>query len=122
MAAPVHRGSESHDPVVSETETNMPALKSLAKCAVSPLTWRVIAECPVTKARACDLSLPHCVVDTPVFMPVGTQGTMKGITADQLEDLGWSSSDREGQGAAWLHELEEESPHGQRRVPDGVSC
>lgn len=54
----------------------------------SPLTLRIIAECPVTKARACDVILPHCIVSTPVFMPVGTQGTLKGITADQLESLG----------------------------------
>jgi hypothetical protein len=28
--------------------------------------------------------LPHSSVDTPVFMPVGTQGTMKGLTPEQL--------------------------------------
>ncbi|PIO36894.1 hypothetical protein AB205_0049510 [Aquarana catesbeiana] len=52
------------------------------------LVYRVLAECPITKARACELTLPHGPVKTPVFMPVGTQGTMKGITADQLRDLG----------------------------------
>ncbi|XP_077326395.1 queuine tRNA-ribosyltransferase catalytic subunit 1 isoform X1 [Lithobates pipiens] len=52
------------------------------------LVHRVLAECPITKARACELTLPHGPVKTPVFMPVGTQGTMKGITADQLRDLG----------------------------------
>ncbi|XP_006631729.2 queuine tRNA-ribosyltransferase catalytic subunit 1 [Lepisosteus oculatus] len=56
--------------------------------AGAPLTLRIVAECPVSKARACDLTLPHCTVNTPVFMPVGTQGTMKGITVDQLEALG----------------------------------
>ncbi|KAL4659203.1 queuine tRNA-ribosyltransferase isoform X1 [Arapaima gigas] len=56
--------------------------------AGAPLVLRILAECPVTKARACDLTLPHGPVRTPVFMPVGTQGTMKGITADQLEALG----------------------------------
>uniref|UniRef100_A0A672IAB3 Queuine tRNA-ribosyltransferase catalytic subunit 1 n=1 Tax=Salarias fasciatus TaxID=181472 RepID=A0A672IAB3_SALFA len=54
----------------------------------SPLTLRIVAECPVTKARACELVLPHGAVNTPVFMPVGTQGTMKGITVDQLDALG----------------------------------
>ncbi|XP_060798467.1 queuine tRNA-ribosyltransferase catalytic subunit 1 isoform X2 [Neoarius graeffei] len=52
-----------------------------------PLTLRIVAECPVSKARACVLTLPHGSVNTPVFMPVGTQGTMKGITAEQLEQL-----------------------------------
>jgi tRNA-guanine family transglycosylase len=31
--------------------------------------------------------LPHGEVFTPVFMPVGTKGTMKGITAKQMEEL-----------------------------------
>ncbi|KAM4678264.1 LOW QUALITY PROTEIN: queuine tRNA-ribosyltransferase catalytic subunit 1 [Discoglossus pictus] len=52
------------------------------------LVHRVLAECSVTKARACELVLPHGPVNTPVFMPVGTQGTMKGVTSDQLRGLG----------------------------------
>jgi queuine tRNA-ribosyltransferase len=31
--------------------------------------------------------LPHQTVDTPVFMPVGTQGTLKGMTPHQLKEL-----------------------------------
>ncbi|CAM2109844.1 queuine tRNA-ribosyltransferase catalytic subunit 1 [Caretta caretta] len=52
------------------------------------LSLRVVAECGLSKARACELRLPHGPVLSPVFMPVGTQGTMKGITARQLEGLG----------------------------------
>ncbi|XP_061080521.1 queuine tRNA-ribosyltransferase catalytic subunit 1 [Conger conger] len=59
-----------------------------AASSAPPLALRILAECPVSKARACDLTLPHCTVNTPVFMPVGTQGTMKGITSDQLAELG----------------------------------
>ncbi|XP_050362340.1 queuine tRNA-ribosyltransferase catalytic subunit isoform X2 [Nymphalis io] len=33
------------------------------------------------------MKLPHYSVKTPVFMPVGTQGTMKGLLPDQLENL-----------------------------------
>lgn len=33
------------------------------------------------------MTLPHHVVDTPVFMPVGTQGTLKGMIPEQLEEL-----------------------------------
>lgn len=68
------------------SENNMSLKKALS--VVSPLTLRIVAECPVTKARACELILPHSAVNTPVFMPVGTQGTLKGITVDQLEALG----------------------------------
>ena len=30
------------------------------------------------KARACEMILPHGIVNTPVYMPVGTKGTIKG--------------------------------------------
>jgi queuine tRNA-ribosyltransferase len=39
-------------------------------------------------ARRGRLSLPHGVVETPAFMPVGTQGTVKGLTPAELEDCG----------------------------------
>lgn len=51
------------------------------------LKFEVLAECSTTKARASILTLPHSAVETPVFMPVGTQGTMKGLTPKQLEEL-----------------------------------
>ena len=51
------------------------------------LSLKILAECSTTKARACDMTLPHHVVQTPVFMPVGTQGTLKGMTPDQLKEL-----------------------------------
>jgi queuine tRNA-ribosyltransferase len=34
------------------------------------------------------LALPHQTVETPVFMPVGTQGTVKAVPQDILESLG----------------------------------
>ncbi|XP_025804633.1 queuine tRNA-ribosyltransferase catalytic subunit 1-like isoform X2 [Panicum hallii] len=40
------------------------------------------------RARAARLTLPHFTCQTPLFMPVGTQGTIKGLTTDQLEDIG----------------------------------
>ena len=56
--------------------------------AAAPLRYEVLARCSTTKARVGRMALPHHVVDTPVFMPVGTQGTMKGLTTAQLRDLG----------------------------------
>ncbi|KAH9756453.1 Queuine tRNA-ribosyltransferase catalytic subunit 1 [Citrus sinensis] len=40
------------------------------------------------RARAAQLTLPHFACQTPLFMPVGTQGTIKGLTTDQLEEIG----------------------------------
>ncbi|XP_026881708.2 queuine tRNA-ribosyltransferase catalytic subunit 1 [Electrophorus electricus] len=66
--------------------SDMAAAKTAASAA--SLALHVLAECPVSKARACVLKLPHGAVNTPVFMPVGTQGTLKGVTVAQLEELG----------------------------------
>ncbi|CAL9773441.1 unnamed protein product [Musa acuminata subsp. burmannicoides] len=40
------------------------------------------------RARAARLTLPHFICQTPLFMPVGTQGTIKGLTNNQLEEIG----------------------------------
>jgi queuine tRNA-ribosyltransferase len=32
------------------------------------------------------MELSHAAVNTPVFMPVGTQGAMKGVTPEQMKD------------------------------------
>jgi queuine tRNA-ribosyltransferase len=41
-----------------------------------------------TGARLGRLTTPHGVIDTPAFMPVGTAGTVKGLTQQALVDLG----------------------------------
>lgn len=38
-----------------------------------PLVFTILRECQTTKARVSKMLLPHGEVDTPVFMPVGTQ-------------------------------------------------
>lgn len=38
-----------------------------------PLNFQILAQCKITKARCSLMTLPHHVVETPVFMPVGTQ-------------------------------------------------
>jgi len=50
--------------------------------------FRIHARCPRTRARAGVLNLPRGPVETPVFMPVGTLGTVKALTAGELEALG----------------------------------
>jgi tRNA-guanine family transglycosylase len=39
-------------------------------------------------ARRGRLALAHGVVETPVFMPVGTAGTVKSVTPDEVKALG----------------------------------
>jgi queuine tRNA-ribosyltransferase len=52
------------------------------------LRFELQAECPVTGARAGLLHTGHGTIETPVFMPVGTQGTVKGVPPrDLLDDI-----------------------------------
>jgi len=53
----------------------------------SALAFKIVGKCSTTRARAAEMALPHSLVETPVFMPVGTQGTLKGLLPCQLEDL-----------------------------------
>ena len=43
-----------------------------------------------TRARAGQLTLPHGTVETPQFMPVGTNATVKALSPDDLHDVGAS--------------------------------
>ncbi|GHV81477.1 queuine tRNA-ribosyltransferase [Spirochaetia bacterium] len=42
-----------------------------------------------SRARTGVLDLPHGTVSTPVFMPVGTNGTVKAMTHDDLTEIGF---------------------------------
>jgi tRNA-guanine family transglycosylase len=54
----------------------------------SALKFDLLAKCSTTKARAATLHLPHGPVPLPIFMPVATQASLKGITPEQLEATG----------------------------------
>ena len=50
--------------------------------------FEIVAEDPRTRARAGLLHTPHGPVETPIFMPVGTQATVKTLSQQDLEALG----------------------------------
>lgn len=52
------------------------------------IRYELIKECKESKARLGRLHTPHGVIDTPVFMPVGTQATVKAMTPDELKSIG----------------------------------
>ncbi|MFP4009899.1 MAG: tRNA guanosine(34) transglycosylase Tgt [Spirulinaceae cyanobacterium] len=57
--------------------------------AVIPaFTFERLAQCHTTKARTGRFYTPHGIVETPRFMPVGTVGTIKGLTPQQVESVG----------------------------------
>ena len=41
------------------------------------------------KARTGTITTDNSVIETPVFMPVGTQGTVKAIEQRELNDIGF---------------------------------
>jgi queuine tRNA-ribosyltransferase len=53
-----------------------------------PIRFEILAQDKATRARAGLLHTPHGTVETPVFMPVGTGGTVKGLRQEELEALG----------------------------------
>ncbi len=52
------------------------------------LNFRLERRCSETQARLGRFHSHHGEVETPVFMPVGTVGSVKGLAPDDLEDLG----------------------------------
>jgi len=50
--------------------------------------FQLAKTCPGTLARAGTLTTPHGAVQTPFFMPVGSQGTVKTMTPDEMRALG----------------------------------
>ena len=55
---------------------------------MSKFSYEIIKECPHTHARAGILHTPHGDIETPIFMPVGTQATVKGLKPEDLKDVG----------------------------------
>lgn len=55
---------------------------------VLAVKYELIKECSKTGARAGKLHTPHGVFDTPIFMPVGTQATVKSVSPEELKDMG----------------------------------
>ena len=52
------------------------------------LEFELLTTDPGSHARRARLTLNHGVVQTPIFMPVGTYGTVKGVTPRSLEEMG----------------------------------
>lgn len=52
------------------------------------MKFEVISKDTNTSARLGRLTTPHGIVDTPAFMPVGTAGTVKGVTPEEVLESG----------------------------------
>lgn len=52
------------------------------------ITYELIKQCPHTGARAGRIHTPHGSFDTPIFMPVGTQASVKILAPEELKEMG----------------------------------
>ena len=55
---------------------------------LAAITYELIKKDKTTGARAGILHTPHGSFPTPIFMPVGTQASVKGVSPDELKELG----------------------------------
>ena len=58
------------------------------RVAPSLVRFELLHTCAQTGARRGRLHTPHGAIETPVFMPVGTAGSVKAIAPDDLHALG----------------------------------
>ncbi len=50
------------------------------------VTYELLHECKQTGARRGVVHTPHGDIQTPIFMPVGTQATVKSMTPEELKE------------------------------------
>src|SRR5947209_167160 len=55
---------------------------------MSSFSFSIEAECPGSWARAGTIHTPHGTIQTPIFMPVGTQATVKSVSPEELREAG----------------------------------
>ncbi|EGD52196.1 queuine tRNA-ribosyltransferase [Thermoanaerobacter ethanolicus JW 200] len=55
---------------------------------MAAIKYHLIKKDSKTKARLGILETPHGIIETPVFMPVGTQATVKSMTPEELKEIG----------------------------------
>ncbi len=55
---------------------------------MSEFSFKVTAVDPTSRARIGELTTPHGVIETPVFMPVGTLATVKSLSPEEVEETG----------------------------------
>ncbi len=53
-----------------------------------PFEFELLHTCRQTGARRGRLHTPHGVIETPVYMPVGTQASVKTLSPEEVKDIG----------------------------------
>lgn len=64
-----------------------PKVATITASAQGEQMFELLAQDLLSKARCARLTTAHGVIDTPAFMPVGTQGSVKGVSPRELREL-----------------------------------
>jgi len=64
-----------------------PKVATITASAQCQQMFELLAQDLLSKARCARLTTAHGVIDTPAFMPVGTQGSVKGVSPRELREL-----------------------------------
>jgi queuine tRNA-ribosyltransferase len=65
-----------------------PKAEPYAELILNNFEFKLIKKDRKTNARAGVICTPHGEVSTPVFMPIGTQGSVKTLSSEDLKDIG----------------------------------
>lgn len=90
LPAPTHscimkQTTERNNSVISALHSPLPTFSK----ETNHIKFDILAKDHGTRARRGRLHLNHGTVETPVFMPVGTQGTVKAMSQEELADMGF---------------------------------
>jgi queuine tRNA-ribosyltransferase len=64
-----------------------PEVATITASAQGEQVFELLAQDLLSKARCARLTTAHGVIDTPAFIPVGTQGSVKGVSRRELREL-----------------------------------
>src|ERR1700724_2571868 len=85
-------GDCSTKPDLEKAESSSRDLETERDCKterkMTSFTFTIDAECTETWARAGTIQMPHGMIRTPIFMPVGTQATVKSVSPEELHAVG----------------------------------
>jgi len=56
---------------------------------VEDIKFKIVKKSSETRARITNFETAHSIIETPVFMPVGTQATVKTLTSDEIDEMGF---------------------------------
>ena len=70
------------------TEVCVTLWRFLCVYSIVILDFKILHKCPSNRARVCEFETFHGRFETPVFMPVGTQGSVKALSPEEIEKAG----------------------------------